>query len=74
MSDYMDSLEKLSTRREQVYYPGHGDAIPDGPRFVAMYIEHRRARERSILARLEKARATSRRWCARSISASTRGW
>jgi glyoxylase-like metal-dependent hydrolase (beta-lactamase superfamily II) len=54
MSDYMASLDKLARRSEQTYYPGHGDAIPDGPRFVQMYIEHRRARERSILARLEK--------------------
>jgi glyoxylase-like metal-dependent hydrolase (beta-lactamase superfamily II) len=54
MSDYMNSLNKLAARREQVYYPGHGPAIPDGPRFVQMYIAHRKARERSILARLEK--------------------
>jgi hydroxyacylglutathione hydrolase len=54
MSDYMVSLHKLAKRTEQAYYPGHGPAIPDGPRFVEMYIEHRRARERSILARLEK--------------------
>ena len=54
MSDYMESLDKLKRRSEQVYYPGHGDAIPDGPRFVEMYIEHRHGRERSILARLEK--------------------
>src|SRR6185312_15833024 len=27
MSDYMASLDKLRTRSEQVYYPGHGDAI-----------------------------------------------
>jgi glyoxylase-like metal-dependent hydrolase (beta-lactamase superfamily II) len=54
MSDYMDSLDKLKRRSEQVYYPGHGDSIKDGPRFVEMYIAHRHGRERSILARLEK--------------------
>jgi glyoxylase-like metal-dependent hydrolase (beta-lactamase superfamily II) len=54
MSDYMASLHKLARRSEQAYYPGHGPTIADGPRFVNMYIEHRHARERSILARLEK--------------------
>ena len=54
MSDYMTSLHKLVGRGEKTYYPGHGPAIQDGPRFVEMYIEHRRARERSILARLAK--------------------
>jgi hydroxyacylglutathione hydrolase len=54
MSDYMASLHKLTKRGEQVYYPGHGPAIADGPRFVDFYIEHRRAREHSILHRLAK--------------------
>jgi glyoxylase-like metal-dependent hydrolase (beta-lactamase superfamily II) len=54
MSDYMASLDKLSKRTEQVYFPGHGPAIPDGPRFVGFYIEHRKAREESILHRLAK--------------------
>jgi glyoxylase-like metal-dependent hydrolase (beta-lactamase superfamily II) len=54
MSDYMASLEKLKGRSETTYYPGHGPAIPDAPRFIDYYIEHRRAREASILHRLEK--------------------
>jgi glyoxylase-like metal-dependent hydrolase (beta-lactamase superfamily II) len=54
MSDYMASLHKLAQRKEQVYYPGHGPAIADGPRFVDFYIEHRQAREQSILHRLAK--------------------
>ncbi len=54
MSDYMASLHKLAGRGERTYYPGHGPAVVDGPRFVAFYIAHRRARERSILARLAK--------------------
>jgi hydroxyacylglutathione hydrolase len=54
MTDYMVSLHKLAKRGERTYYPGHGPAIADGPRFVDMYIEHRHARERSILARLAK--------------------
>jgi glyoxylase-like metal-dependent hydrolase (beta-lactamase superfamily II) len=54
MADYMASLHKLAKRGERTYYSGHGPTIGDGPRFVDFYIEHRRARERSILARLAK--------------------
>jgi len=54
MSDYMASLEKLARRKETVYFPGHGPAIPDAPRFVNYYILHRKAREASILHRLGK--------------------
>ncbi|HET7847728.1 MAG TPA: MBL fold metallo-hydrolase [Pseudolabrys sp.] len=54
MSDYMDSLNKLARRRESLYFPGHGPAIKDAPRFVNYYILHRKAREESILHRLAK--------------------
>lgn len=52
MSDYMASLEKLGRRAETLYFPGHGGAVTDAPRFVRQYIAHRRAREASILRRL----------------------
>jgi glyoxylase-like metal-dependent hydrolase (beta-lactamase superfamily II) len=54
MSDYMASLNKLTKRNETVYFPGHGPAITDAPRFVNYYILHRKAREASILHRLGK--------------------
>ncbi len=54
MSDYMGSLSKLAERPEQLYFPGHGPAIPDAVRFVAYYRLHRRAREDSILHWLAK--------------------
>jgi glyoxylase-like metal-dependent hydrolase (beta-lactamase superfamily II) len=57
MSDYMASLEKLSRRAETLYFPGHGGAVRDAPRFVQQYIRHRRAREASILARLAAGEA-----------------
>ncbi|MBV9260234.1 MAG: MBL fold metallo-hydrolase [Pseudolabrys sp.] len=57
MSDYMASLRKLAARSETTYFPGHGPAIPDAPRFVDYYIEHRKAREQSILHRLAKGEA-----------------
>lgn len=57
MSDYMASLEKLTRRSEQLYFPGHGPEIPDAVRFVHFLIRHRKAREASILHRLAKGEA-----------------
>jgi glyoxylase-like metal-dependent hydrolase (beta-lactamase superfamily II) len=57
MSDYMASLAKLARRREPIYLPGHGGPVHDAPRFVQSYIGHRKAREASILHRLEKGAA-----------------
>ena len=57
MSDYMASLNKLSERAETTYFPGHGGAVRDAPRFVQFYIRHRQAREASILRRLAKGAA-----------------
>ena len=54
MGDYMASLQKLAKRTEPVYFPGHGGAVNNAPRFVAAYILHRKAREASILNRLGK--------------------
>jgi glyoxylase-like metal-dependent hydrolase (beta-lactamase superfamily II) len=54
MTDYMDSLNKLTKRAETLYLPGHGGVIPEAPRFVAGLILHRKAREASILHRLAK--------------------
>jgi len=54
MSDYMASLAKLGRRGEQIYFPGHGPAVTNAPRFVAAYILHRKAREASILRHLAK--------------------
>lgn len=54
MSDYMASLRKLAARPEQLYFPGHGPAVPDATRFVNYLILHRKAREDSILYRLGK--------------------
>jgi glyoxylase-like metal-dependent hydrolase (beta-lactamase superfamily II) len=57
MSDYMASLEKLGRRAETLYFPGHGGAVRDAPRFVKAYIAHRKAREASILAQLTEGEA-----------------
>jgi glyoxylase-like metal-dependent hydrolase (beta-lactamase superfamily II) len=52
MGDYMASLQKLAKRGEPMYFPGHGPAVRNAPRFVAAYILHRKAREASIVNRL----------------------
>ena len=52
MSDYMASLTKLARRSEPVYLPGHGGPVLEAPRFVRYYIQHRQAREASIIRRL----------------------
>jgi glyoxylase-like metal-dependent hydrolase (beta-lactamase superfamily II) len=57
MSDYMASLEKLARRAETLYFPGHGGAVRDAPRFVQHYIRHRRAREAAILQQLAAGEA-----------------
>jgi glyoxylase-like metal-dependent hydrolase (beta-lactamase superfamily II) len=57
MSDYMASLDKLTRRSEPVYFPGHGGAVRDAPRFLQSYIRHRQGREESILHRLAKGEA-----------------
>ena len=54
MTDYMASLDKLAKRRETIYFPGHGGAVREAPRFVSGLILHRKAREASILHRLGK--------------------
>lgn len=57
MRDFMDSLDKLGRRPEPVYFPGHGGAVRDAPRFVQRYIAHRQSRETAILRRLGKGEA-----------------
>jgi glyoxylase-like metal-dependent hydrolase (beta-lactamase superfamily II) len=54
MSDYMASLDKLARRAETTYYPGHGAAVRDAPRFVQQFIRHRRAREAAIVDQLKR--------------------
>ena len=49
MQPYLHSLEKLITRDETVYYPGHGEAVRAPSRFVPQLLAHRRLRETSIL-------------------------
>jgi glyoxylase-like metal-dependent hydrolase (beta-lactamase superfamily II)/8-oxo-dGTP pyrophosphatase MutT (NUDIX family) len=55
MAAYMDSLERLSELDIGRIYPGHFEPLDDGREVIAGYIEHRRARERSIVDALERS-------------------
>ena len=53
MAEYMRSLDKLLARQDAVYFPAHGPAVEEPRRHVGRLIEHRRQRERQILAEVE---------------------
>lgn len=52
LRDYMESLEKLRAREDNLYWPGHGGAVTEPQRFVRALAHHRRQREQAILSRL----------------------
>lgn len=58
MGDYVRSLEKLLTRSEPLYLPGHGGPVRDAPAFVRDYLDHRHAREAAIMRGLEREART----------------
>jgi len=54
LHDYMRSLERVLAEAPKRIYPAHGPLIEDGSAKIREYIEHRRQREREILAALER--------------------
>jgi glyoxylase-like metal-dependent hydrolase (beta-lactamase superfamily II) len=52
MGDYMASLEKLRSRGETLYWPGHGGPVVEPQRYLRGLIHHRRQREAAILGRI----------------------
>ncbi|MBT5074510.1 MAG: MBL fold metallo-hydrolase [Kordiimonadaceae bacterium] len=49
MTDYMNSLEKLIERDDEIYYPTHGTYIEKPHRFVSNILRHRLVREKTII-------------------------
>ena len=49
MADYMNSLSKMLTRDEEIYWPTHGPAITDPKTHVEAFIAHRNGREDAIM-------------------------
>ena len=56
MGDYIAQLERIRALDFDIIRPTHGPAIEDTGAFLDAYIEHRRARERQIMAQLEAGR------------------
>ena len=52
MGDYMQSLDRLYSRDDRVYYPAHGEPIQKPRQLVRGMIGHRRQRENQILRHL----------------------
>jgi glyoxylase-like metal-dependent hydrolase (beta-lactamase superfamily II) len=48
MGPYMASLDRLITRKDEIYFPGHGGAIEAPNRFVRGLRSHRRMRAKAI--------------------------
>lgn len=61
MSDYIRSLELLTTRKDRVYMPGHGGRLDDPVRTVKAYLLHRRWREQAVLGAIRDGADTIRR-------------
>jgi glyoxylase-like metal-dependent hydrolase (beta-lactamase superfamily II) len=59
MAAYMQSLDKVASREDRIYWPGHGGPVKDPAKFVAALQRHRRQREQSILARLRISPTTA---------------
>jgi glyoxylase-like metal-dependent hydrolase (beta-lactamase superfamily II) len=53
MGDYLRSLDKLLTRKDEIYWPTHGPPRKEPQALVRALIAHRRMREGAILARLK---------------------
>lgn len=54
MGAYIASLEKLLTRDDRVYYPGHGEAVESPRRLVRGMLAHRKQREGQIVRLLAR--------------------
>jgi len=60
MGDYMASLDKLLTRDDRIYYPGHGDPVTNPQRLVRGMMGHRKSREGAILRLLGRGDSDTR--------------
>lgn len=49
MTQYLDSLDLLLEREDEVYWPTHGTCIKDVKSYVQSYIDHRVERENQII-------------------------
>lgn len=52
MGDFLASVEKLLTRDDRIFFPGHGGPVTEPQSFLRGLRTHRRMRERAILERI----------------------
>lgn len=60
MGAFIRSLEVLTQRSDQTYFPGHGGQVEDPQRLVKAYLLHRRMREQAILECIKAGTDTAR--------------
>ena len=58
MAAYLDNLERLLDRDDEVYWPTHGPPVTETKPFVEALLHHRRSREQQILELLDRGEAT----------------
>jgi glyoxylase-like metal-dependent hydrolase (beta-lactamase superfamily II) len=58
LANYIAALERLRRLRPAIICPGHGPLVRDANAKLAEYIEHRRERERMLVAALEAGAST----------------
>jgi glyoxylase-like metal-dependent hydrolase (beta-lactamase superfamily II) len=58
LAEYMASLERLLALEPRLLLPAHGARIDDPRGVLTGYLEHRRARERQVIAAIERGHAT----------------
>lgn len=58
MADYMRSLEKLVSRTDEVFLPGHGGTLRSPQKVVRAFILHRKMREAAILQAVRDGHTT----------------
>ncbi len=54
MADYMRSMQRLLDRQDAIYYPAHGEPVPNPQRLVRGMMGHRKQREGQIVRFLER--------------------
>ena len=54
LAAYMDSLRRMQSEEIELICPGHGPWVTDPAAKLAEYVDHREARERALLAALER--------------------
>lgn len=60
MGDYIRALDKLTPRRDRLYFPGHGGQVEDPQRLVKAFLLHRRMREQAVLECIRQGTDTVR--------------